>query len=264
MNHERIRILESSTIFKYLVAMHISLKQKQALHPFNIVILVLSTYVVIALLVDAFADLPPELSKLLHEIDYIICFFFFIDFLIRFFTAKSKMEYMRWGWIDLISSIPIFDVFLAGRMFRIIQLLRVIRAFRSMNLLFKYFFKNKVEGAFTSVGIVAILMIIFSAIGILGVEKDAPGSNIKTAEDALWWSYVTITTVGYGDRYPVTSEGRLIAAALMTVGVGLFGMFTAFVASWFVEKRDRNNETADVKAEIKKEETIIYVEKVEM
>jgi voltage-gated potassium channel len=243
--------------------MHISFKQKQALHPFNIIILVLSSYVVIALLVDAFVELPLELSRLLHEIDYIICFFFFIDFLIRFFTAKSKLEYMRWGWIDLISSIPVFDFFLAGRMFRIIQLLRVIRAFRSINLIFKYFFKNKVQGAFTSVGIVAILMIIFSAIGILGVEKDAPGSNIKTAEDALWWSYVTITTVGYGDRYPVTSEGRLIAAALMTVGVGLFGMFTAYVASWFVVKRDESN-AQKTEPVTKKEETIIYVEKVEM
>ncbi|HZH00988.1 MAG TPA: ion transporter [Flavisolibacter sp.] len=243
--------------------MHISFKQKQALHPFNIVIFVLSSYVVIALLVDAFVDLSPEFSKLLHEIDYFICFFFFIDFLIRFFTAKSKLEYMRWGWIDLISSIPVFDFFLAGRMFRIIQLLRVIRAFRSMNLILKYFFKNKVQGAFTSVGIVAILMIIFSAIGILGVEKDAPGSNIRTAEDALWWSYVTITTVGYGDRYPVTSEGRLIAAALMTVGVGLFGMFTAYVASWFVVKRDENN-AQKTEPVTKKEETIIYVDKVEM
>jgi voltage-gated potassium channel len=106
-------------------------------------------------------------------------------------------------------------------------------------------------------------MIIFSAIGILGVEKDAPGSNIRTAEDALWWSYVTITTVGYGDRYPVTSEGRLIAAALMTVGVGLFGMFTAYVASWFVVKRDENN-AQKTEPVTKKEETIIYVDKVEM
>ena len=71
------------------------------------------------------------------------------------------------------------------------------------------------------------------AIGILQVEKD-PNSNIKTAEDALWWAYVTITTVGYGDKYPVTTEGRLIAVVLMTGGVGLFGTFTAYIASWFV------------------------------
>jgi voltage-gated potassium channel len=95
-------------------------------------------------------------------------------------------------------------------------------------------FKNKAQGAFTSVAILAVLLIIFCSIGILQVEKD-PNSNIKTAEDAIWWAYVTITTVGYGDKFPVTTEGRLIAALLMTAGVGLFGTFTAYVASWFVE-----------------------------
>jgi len=76
-------------------------------------------------------------------------------------------------------------------------------------------------------------MILFSSIAILQVEQDA-NSNIKTAEDATWWAYVTITTVGYGDKYPVTTKGRIIAALLMTVGVGLFGTFTAYLASWFV------------------------------
>ncbi|WP_338327313.1 potassium channel family protein [Porphyromonas gingivalis] len=69
-------------------------------------------------------------------------------------------------------------------------------------------------------------------------------SNITTAEDAIWWSYVTITTVGYGDKYPVTTEGRIIAMFLMTAGVGLFGTFTAYIASLFVsdnkKKRNRN------------------------
>jgi voltage-gated potassium channel len=80
------------------------------------------------------------------------------------------------------------------------------------------------------------LLIIFSSIAILQVEKD-PASNIKSAEDAIWWAYVTITTVGYGDKYPVTTEGRVIAAVLMTAGVGLFGTFTAYVASWFVAEK---------------------------
>ena len=87
-------------------------------------------------------------------------------------------------------------------------------------------------------------MVIFSSVAILQVEDD-PNSNIKTAEDALWWAYVTITTVGYGDKYPVTTEGRIIAAFLMTMGVGLFGTFTGYVASWFVEEReDSHNKEA--------------------
>lgn len=233
--------------------MHISLKQKNALHPFNVIIFILSIYVIVALVLDAFIKFPKETSRLLHEIDYVICFFFFLDFLVRFFSAPNKWEYMRWGWIDLISSIPVFNVFLAGRLFRIVQLLRVLRAFRSMNLVIKYYFSNKVRGAFTSVSIIAILMVIFSAIGILNVERDAPNANIKTAEDALWWAYVTITTVGYGDKYPVTTEGRIIAVGLITVGVGLFGTFTAYVASWFVEKRGEEEDERKEKEEEKKE-----------
>jgi len=221
---------------------HISLHHKKALHPFNVLIFVLSLYVIAILLLEVFIQFTPETLRLIREIDYGICAVFFIDFLVRFFSARNKLKYMHWGWIDLISSIPVFDFFLVGRLFRIVQLLRVLRAFRSMQMLFHYYFKNKVQSAFTSVGIIAVVTVIFCAIGILHVERDAPNANIKTAEDALWWAYVTVTTVGYGDKFPVTSEGRLIAVALITVGVGLFGTFTAYVASWFVEQREEEED----------------------
>jgi voltage-gated potassium channel len=87
-------------------------------------------------------------------------------------------------------------------------------------------------------------MVIFSAIAILQVEDDL-NSNIKSAEDAIWWAYVTITTVGYGDKYPVTTEGRIIAAFLMTTGVGLFGTFAGFVASWFVSEKEQEKKQHD-------------------
>jgi voltage-gated potassium channel len=143
---------------------------------------------------------------------------------------------MRWGWVDLISSVPAISYLRAGRILRLIRLLRLIRAFRSTQSFLNYVFRNKAQGALTSVAILALLLIIFSSIAILQVEKD-PTSNIKSAEDAIWWSYVTITTVGYGDKFPVTTEGRGIAAVLMTAGVGLFGTFTAYVASWFVAEK---------------------------
>jgi voltage-gated potassium channel len=216
--------------------MHLTKEQKQALHPINIIVFFLSIYVIIALIVDTFFPISKEVSRLLHDIDYIICIIFFIDFLHRLFTAKNKWEYMRWGWIDLVSSIPVI-YFSAGRLFRVFQLVRVLRAIRSINYLSHYFLNNKIKSAFTSAAILAFLAIMLSAIGILQVEKDAPGAKITSAEDALWWAYVTITTVGYGDKYPVTTEGRIIAAVLMTVGVGLFGTFTAYVASWFVARK---------------------------
>jgi voltage-gated potassium channel len=203
---------------------------------FNIIILVLTIYVLGALLVQTFCTLPTEIAKLLDYIDNVICLLFFVDFIVRFFKAKNKLKFMRWGWIDLVSSIPFINYFRAGRLFRVIRLLRVIRAFRSSKQLVNHVFKNKAKGTFTSVSIFAVLLIIFSAIAILQVENTSEG-NIKSAEDAIWWAYVTITTVGYGDKFPVTTEGRLIAVVLMTAGVGLFGTFTAYASSWFVEDK---------------------------
>lgn len=232
--------------------MHLTAEQKQALHPINIIVFFLSLYVIVALIVDTFFPLSVEVSRLLHDIDVIICGIFFIDFLYRLFTAKNKWEYMRWGWIDLISCIP-STLFLAGRAFRVFQLLRVLRAMRSIKLISYYFLKNKIKSAFASAAILAFITIVFCAIFILKVERDAPGHNISTAEDALWWSYTTITTVGYGDKYPVTTEGRLIATILMTVGVGLFGTFTAYVASWFVAKKVEQDEEEKFIEQRKKE-----------
>jgi voltage-gated potassium channel len=205
----------------------------------DILILFLSIYVLIALLIDTIFKLLPEISRVLYYSDNIICAVFFYDFAVRFYRAENKLKFMRWGWIDLLSSIPSIEILRVGRAVRLFRLIRILRAFRSTKNLVNHIFRSRATGAFTSVSIIAILLVIFSSIAILQVETD-PNSNIKTAEDAIWWSYVTITTVGYGDKFPVTTEGRLIAGVLMTAGVGLFGTFTAYVASWFVEGKKEN------------------------
>jgi voltage-gated potassium channel len=199
----------------------------------NLLVIILSIYVLGSLLVDSFVNLSPETSILLNYIDNSICAFFFVEFCIRFFKTENKLKFMRWGWIDLISCIPMVNYLRTGRLLRLIRLLRIVKAFRSTKHLINHIFANKAKGALTSVSIIAVLLVIFSAIAILQVEND-PNSNIKTAEDAIWWAYVTITTVGYGDKFPVTTEGRIIASILMTAGVGLFGTFTAYVSSLFV------------------------------
>lgn len=216
----------------------ITTEDKNSFTSLNIIVIVLSVYVLVALLIDTIFILPTEISNVLDLVDNCICVFFLFEFCIRFYRADNKLKFMRWGWIDLISSIPTFDFLRAGRALRLIRLLRVLRAFRSTKHLVNHIYKSKTQGAFTTVSVIAVIMVIFSAIAILQVEDD-PNSNIKTAEDAVWWAYVTITTVGYGDKFPVTTEGRIIAAALMTVGVGLFGTFTAFLASFFVADRQQ-------------------------
>ena len=83
-----------------------------------------------------------------------------------------------------------------------------------------------------------IILSTFSSVAILEFEKDDPAVNIRGPEDAIWWSFVTMTTVGYGDRYPVTTGGRIVAAMLMVCGIGLFASFTSFLASWFMGARE--------------------------
>lgn len=215
--------------------------KEEKLNFLNLLIIILSFYVLGSLVVDTFFSLPPEIAKVLNYVDNFICGVFLLDFIIRYRQAENKLQFMKWGWIDLIASVPTLDFMRAGRLLRLIRLIRIIRAFRSTKHIVQHIFKNKVQGTLTSVAIIAVLMLLFSSIAILQFETD-PNSNIKTAGDAIWWAYVTMTTVGYGDKYPVTTEGRIIAAILMTVGVGLFGTFTAYVSSWFVKDNAKTDE----------------------
>jgi len=214
-----------------MAALKINLSENK-LDYFNLIIIALTIYVLLALLVDTFFKLPAEISNLLSIIDYGICGVFLLEFVIRFYKSENKLHFMKWGWIDLVSSIPVLPLARFGRLLRLIRLLRVLRAFHSAGNLFNHIFKHRVQGTMTAVSIITILVVIFSSISVLIVETD-PSSNIKSAEDAIWWSIVTVTTVGYGDKFPVTTEGRLIGVLLMFVGVGIFGTFTAYLASWF-------------------------------
>jgi voltage-gated potassium channel len=81
-------------------------------------------------------------------------------------------------------------------------------------------------------------------VAALDAERDAPKANITTIGDALWWAATTVTTVGYGDRYPVTTTGRIIAVTLMVVGIALVGAITASIAAWFVTSLDREKQTS--------------------
>ena len=199
----------------------------------NLMVLVLSIYVLLVLFLDTVLKLPTEISKLLYLIDNVICLFFISEFCYRFYKAENKIKFMYWGWIDLVSSIPTFHFLRVGRLFRLIRVFRILRAFRTTKHLVHHIFRNKAEATTSMVSILAILIVIFSSIAILQVEI-APNSNIKTAEDALWWSFGTITTVAYGDKYPVTTEGRIIGVVLMIFGLGLITTVTGFVASKFI------------------------------
>ncbi|MEO7431368.1 MAG: ion transporter [Dokdonella sp.] len=191
----------------------------------------------------------PDTRRILDYADDVICGIFFLDFLVTLRRAPNRWQYfIRWGWIDLISSIPTIDAFRAGRAARIFRLLRVLRAMRSAKVIASFILQRRAHGAMLAATLMALLLIVLASIGILHFE-DVPNANIKTAEDALWWTMTTITTVGYGDRYPVTSEGRVLAAGLMVAGVGLAGIYTGYVAAWFLRPLDGASETPETRIE---------------
>ena len=121
-------------------------------------------------------------------------------------------------------------------------MLRILRGVRSTKLLAEFVLERRGQSAFLAAALVSILLVVFGSIAILQFER-VQGANIISAADAVWWSVVTLTTVGYGDRYPITGEGRIIAALLMTAGVGLFGAFSGFVASWFLKPAEREQDS---------------------
>ena len=202
----------------------------------QIISLFLSLYVLGELVVDRLFKLSPEMVDLFSKIDFFICFFFLGDFFYRFYKAPSKLLFLKWGWIDFVSSIPVWGVFQWARIARVF---RILRALRSTKIVVHHLYRDRTRGTLGTAILIAVVMILFSAIAILNFE-DAPNSNIKNPDDAIWWAFTTISTVGYGDKYPVTTGGRMVAVLLITSGVGLFGVYTAFIASLFVQRDDKN------------------------
>ena len=130
----------------------------------------------------------------------------------------------------MVASIPNVDVLRWGRLVRVLRIIRLLRAVRSVHKVLTMTFQNKVQGGAVSLALTGFLLIAFSSISILICERQ-DDANIKTPEDAVWWSITTMTTVGYGDKYPVTTEGRIIGMILMVAGIGIFAGLSGLAAS---------------------------------
>jgi voltage-gated potassium channel len=212
--------------------------------PFQFAILGLSIFALVAIAVDAFVALPPEISKILQGVDLVACGVFFLDFVFRFSRAPSKLAFMKWGWIDLLASVPNVDFLRLGRLARVLRIVRVLRGIRSMQRLLALMFAQRARGGIAAVAVVMFLLVVGSSIAMLLCEGGEQ-ANIKTAGDAVWWSVTTVTTIGYGDRYPVTFGGRIVAMCLMVAGVGLFGALSGIVATLFLGRSDDRSALAD-------------------
>jgi voltage-gated potassium channel len=220
--------------------------------PYQLFMLVLCVFALAALAIEAFAPLKPETRRVLDLADFGVCLFFLVDFVYSLATARNRVRYLvTWGWVDLLSSVPVVGAARLGRLARVLRILRLLRGVRATKILASYILDKRSQSMFLAAALVTILLVVCASVGILEVEKGTFGANIESAEDALWWSLGTLTTVGFNDRFPVTAEGRAIGIVLMAAGVGLFGLFSGFVASWFLAPREKQ-EVADLQ-EIKRE-----------
>lgn len=220
--------------------------------PYQLFMLALSVAALAALTYEGAVRPTGEVRQVLAYIDLVLCGLFLIDFALNLWRAERRLQYLRtWGWLDLLSSIPTLDAARWGRVARITRVLRVLRAVRATSLIGRALLERRTESAWLAATFVSLLVMTVASISILNVET-APDSNIKGAEDAVWWALTTMTTVGYGDRFPVTTEGRLVAGMLMCAGVGLFGTLSGLLAAWFVApgERQESAELAAVRAEL--------------
>jgi voltage-gated potassium channel Kch len=167
---------------------------------------------------------------------------FFGDFCYRFFTAASKSSYFfrKFGWADLLSSLPFPNL----KILRVFRLWRVIRLMRNFGLrnLAHALVADRAGNALFMVIFLVFCVWEFGALGVLEAESRSPNANIINASDALWWDFVTITTVGYGDRYPTTNAGRIVGIFVMIAGVGLFGTLSGFLANTFLSPPKKEKE----------------------
>ena len=179
---------------------------------------------------------------LLTFYDNAICVIFLLDFAFNLAGSKPKRAYFigQRGWLDLLGSIPSFSFIPFTALFR---LARLSRLFRITKLLGGKNRKALIADVLANRGEYATFITILSAGMVLTVASvlilqfeslDPESANIKTGGDALWWGFVTLTTVGYGDRFPVTGLGRIIAVAVMFAGVGIIGALASILASMLV------------------------------
>ncbi len=189
-----------------------------------------------------FVKLSPDVLTILETVDTAICFAFLADFFYKLVTAESKLAYLKWGWIDFLASIPAIGPLRWGQCARFVRILRLLRGIRSIKHLVTYLMRRRAASAFSTALFTSLLVVVFASVAVLEFERHETNANIQTAEDAMWWAFCTVTSVGYGDMYPISLSGRVVGAATMACGIAVFGIFTGFVASWFLAPQEAEQE----------------------
>jgi voltage-gated potassium channel len=185
-------------------------------------------------------DVPTALATGCRVTVVVTWALFVLDLLVRVALAKERGRYLLRHWFDV--------VVLAVPVLRPLRLLRLVTLLSVLN-------RHAINGLRGRIALYAgggsLLLGFCGALAVLDAERGRAGANIETFGDAVWWAVVTMTTVGYGDRYPVTAEGRVAATVLMVAGIALLGTVTATLASWLVQRvRADESETDQLRRDV--------------
>ena len=218
-------------------------KLRKTSNAYNIFILVL-TVLSLAVMVVMLLPISEATYKLLSVYDNLICLIFLIDFYLNLKGAAKKSDYFirQRGWLDLLGSIPSFGIFKLGGLLRLARLsrfARITRLLRGENkkALVEDVLEHRSHYASFITTLLAIIVLTVASVLVLQFESRSPEARITTGWDALWYSMVTITTVGYGDYYPVTFWGRVAAMFIMIAGVGVIGALASILSGVLVGPR---------------------------
>ncbi len=221
--------------------------------PWQLFILLLSLATVAATAVRTLGLVDHEGARILLAVDLVACLVFLADFVVALARAESPGRYLRWGWVDLVSSVPLLTVLRWGRLLSAARIVLQLREVRSLRALGARLLRRRAESSLLLGGLAALVLVAAGAVAMLHLEGTGSQAVIRDGSDALWWAVATVSTVGYGDVYPVTGGGRILAAVLMLVGTTLFGVFTGFVSSWFQRRRqgDEGPDLGELQAELR-------------
>jgi voltage-gated potassium channel len=207
---------------------------------YEIFIALVSILSVVNLALVFIPGVNPQAVQVVETINLFLTIIFVLDFVYRITTAKSKSYYFfrDFGWADLLACSPNLRFL---RLFRVFKAYRLIKK-HGIKEITDYLSYNRAEAAVYILVFSVMIILEVGSVLILSAESKAPNANITTASDAMWWAYVTITTVGYGDKYPVTNAGRLVGILVMTTGVGIFATFAGFISNKLLAPPEKKEE----------------------
>ncbi|WP_456394238.1 ion transporter [Thermococcus sp.] len=220
----------------------------------GILVLILISVVLVTL--DFLIEFSPSQRDMVYTIDFIICIVLAAEFAYRLKTSRNRVKFLKNYWYELFALIPAYVFSLLElhllsvparslrfiRVFRVIRILRVgvlyTRILKFSNTVWAILLKSKIPYLL----ILALSTILASTIAIYNLEHSVPNSSIKTVFDAFWWTLTTLTTVGYGDIVPVTSEGRIVGIILMIFGISIWTATISLLTVTLVEKKYKTGE----------------------